>query len=94
MGVPVITQAGAGMARRMSASMLTSLGRTEWIAESPDAYVEKAISLAGDVVTRRDLRLSQREEMKRSPLCDSQGLVQALEDAYEKMFDLWRETRK
>ena len=94
MGAPVITRADTGMARRMSASILTSLGRTEWIAESADAYVEKAISLAEDVVTRRDLRLRQREEMKRSPLCDSQGLVQALEDAYEKMFDLWEETRK
>jgi protein O-GlcNAc transferase len=94
MGVPVITMAGAGMARRMSASMLTSLGRTEWIAQSADAYVEKAISLAQDVDTRCDLRLRQRDDMTRSPLCDSQGLVQALEDAYEKMFELWQEKKR
>ena len=94
MGVPVITLAGACMARRMSASMLTSMGRTEWIAQSADEYVEKALSLAGNVTARRDARFSQRERMERSPLCDTQGLVYALEDAYKKMFTAWQESRR
>jgi predicted O-linked N-acetylglucosamine transferase (SPINDLY family) len=93
MGAPVITLAGTGMVRRMCAAIMTSLGRTEWIADSPDAYVAKAIRLATDVTARRALRHGQREAMLHSDLCDSQGLAQALEDAYTQMFDAWRDAR-
>ena len=38
------------------------------------------------------MRLTQREQMRVSPLCDAKGLAIALEDAYESMFEgCWTE---
>ncbi|WPL18579.1 TPR repeat-containing protein YrrB [Thiorhodovibrio winogradskyi] len=91
MGVPLVTLTGATMAGRMSASILTGLGRTEWIATNEDDYVAIVVALAQDIDRRRHLRAEQRERMCNSPLCDSAGLAQALADAFEGMFDHWLE---
>jgi len=93
MGVPVVTLAGDQMIHRMSASMLDSIGHREWIAESESEYVNKVVELARDVELRRNLRSSQRDKMRRSPLCDAAGLARSLEDAYEAMFDIWWKKR-
>jgi predicted O-linked N-acetylglucosamine transferase (SPINDLY family) len=89
MGVPVVTLAGQQMAHRMTASMLDSIGRREWIAETEGEYVSTVVALARDVELRRGLRFSQRDKMRNSPLCDAAGLARSLEDAYEAMFDRW-----
>ena len=89
MGVPVITLAGTGMIRRMGASILTGLGRPEWIAADADDYVAKAVRLAGQVAERQAMRVAQRDAMRRSPLGDTAGLARSLEDAYAAMFDAW-----
>jgi predicted O-linked N-acetylglucosamine transferase (SPINDLY family) len=89
MGVPVVTLAGRQMIHRMTASMLDSIGHSEWIAETEDDYVAKVVALARDVEQRRSLRHGQRERMRNSPLCDAAGLAHSLEDAYEAMFDSW-----
>jgi predicted O-linked N-acetylglucosamine transferase (SPINDLY family) len=77
------------MASRMSASMLTGLGRTEWIAKSEDEYVEKVISLASDIELRKSLRANQRAKMAQSQLCDARDLAANLENAYVEMFERW-----
>lgn len=89
MGVPVVTLAGSGMIGRMGVSLLTALGREEWIAEDTDAYVATALRLADDVAGRTVIRAEQRETMCRSPLGDAAALACCLEDAYERMFDAW-----
>jgi predicted O-linked N-acetylglucosamine transferase (SPINDLY family) len=48
MGVPVITQPGERSSSRGGASILTSLGRSEWIAHSPEAFIQRAHALAAD----------------------------------------------
>lgn len=88
MGLPVVTLVGQGMVGRMGASILTALGRPEWIASSEEAYVATALALAADQEKRRWIRTRQRHDMRRSPLCDTPGLVQALEDAYAGMLEV------
>jgi predicted O-linked N-acetylglucosamine transferase (SPINDLY family) len=90
MGVPVVTLAGDRMATRMSSSMLDAIGHPEWIARSEQEYIEKVVALARNPQQRRQIRLSLRTEMARSPLCDAKGLATALEDAYFAMFDRWQ----
>lgn len=87
MGLPVVTLAGPTMPQRMSASMLTSIGRPEWIAASEDEYVAIARWLTEAPDERRRLRLEQRERVAASALSDGRGLAAALEDAYRAM---WR----
>ena len=43
MGVPVVTLRGNRHAGRMVASVLTTLGMTDWIAETPEQYVALAV---------------------------------------------------
>jgi predicted O-linked N-acetylglucosamine transferase (SPINDLY family) len=87
MGVPVITKLGDRMGSRMTATSLHALGHPEWIAQSDVDYVEKAVALARDEERRRGLRLTLRDEMARSPLCDASGLATSLEDAYAEMVE-------
>jgi len=87
MGTPIVTLAGRGNAGRMTSSMLTSIGHEEWIAVNETEYVEKAVRLARGPDSRARLRVSLRESMRRSALCDVPGLARSLEDGYEAMFD-------
>jgi len=89
MGVPVVGLLGDRMVSRMTASMLHTLDRDEWLAESEDEYMAKVIELARDVELRKAIRSNQRKRMASSPLCDAKGLAQALETAFEAMFDRW-----
>ncbi len=89
MGVPVITLEGDRSASRMTASLLDSIGRPEWIARSEDEYIDKVVALARSGERRRALRSSQRSHMAASPLCDARGLAMFLEAAYFEMFRRW-----
>jgi len=88
MGVPVVALAGQTHVSRVSASLLTYLGRPEWIAHSEDGYIAKCASLAADLPFLAEARASQRERMQSSPLCDTPRFTAHLENAYREM---WRE---
>jgi protein O-GlcNAc transferase len=70
MGVPVVTLAGDRHAARVSASLLTAIGRGDWVAHDPQHYLRIAQTLASDSSQRANLRMALREEMRRSVLCD------------------------
>ena len=89
MGVPVIHLLGEHVGARFAASMLDAIGHSEWIARSEAEYTDKVIALARNAELRQQLRISQREAMARSPLCDAKNLALALEDAYSGMFECW-----
>lgn len=87
MGVPVLTIAGDRHASRVGASLLTRVGLEDWIAESPEDYVERAVAWVGRLEELARLRAGLRERMRRSPLCDPERFTRALENAYREM---WR----
>ena len=85
MGVPVITLAGDRHASRVGASILTTLGLTEFVARTPDEYVSAAALLAGDAGKLDNLGRSLRQRLTGSPLMDGPGFAARLEAAYLKM---------
>lgn len=89
MGVPVVTLAGPAMVERMSASFLTAIGRSEWIATSEDEYVDIVLRLVRQREERARWRAEQRQRVAQSPLRDHKGLAMALEDAFTDMFRRW-----
>jgi protein O-GlcNAc transferase len=89
MGVPVITLAGKTHASRVGLSLLSRIGRTEWIATSPDHFVAIATRLAGDRDALADLRQKLRPQMQKSALMNAALVTGALEDAYRKMWLRW-----
>ncbi len=89
MGVPVVTLAGDRFISRMGVSILTSVGLTELIADTPDDYVAIAVSLAGDLDRMVTLRAGLRERMTTSPLIDAKRFTLNLEQAYREMWTIW-----
>lgn len=89
MGTPLVTLIGEQPAERQAASMLRGFGRTEWITQNGDDYVRRALELIRDVEGRRQIRLTQRDAMRISELCDGAGLASVLMDAFELMFARW-----
>lgn len=68
MGLPVVSMIGKSFKSRMGVGMLTHLGRTEWLAETRDDYVQTATALANDIEALNALRLSGRPRLEQSPL--------------------------
>jgi len=73
LGVPVVTLAGDRHAARVGVSLLTAIGRHEWIAQDWADYVAIAVALAKDTPGRVVARQSLRDEMRRSALLDHAG---------------------
>lgn len=91
MGVPVITLYGNRHAGRMTASMIRTLGHSEWIADTANSYVHKARDLAQNTDQLALLRRTLREEMRQSGVCDGARFIQSLESAYRAMWRKWCE---
>lgn len=87
MGVPVVTLAGNLPVGRIGASVLSSIKRTEWIANDRDTYVQLACNLASDRAGLAATRASLRPTVVSSPLLNHEGFARAMEAAYRTM---WR----
>jgi protein O-GlcNAc transferase len=89
MGVPVVTVPGLRPASRSAASILTTVGLREWIAQGPQDYVRLAVGFARETQMLGSLRTSLRERVRSSPLMDEGRFVLDLERAYRKMWHEW-----
>lgn len=90
MGVPVVTLAGATHVARVGASILSHAGLSELVAETPERYVEIALSLARDLGRLAALRVGLRERLRASALLDASGFARQLEAAYRDMWSAWQ----
>ena len=92
MGVPYITLAGRPSVGRLGSCVLQGVGHPEWIAESEDDYVAKAVELASDVTRLSKIRSTLRNQIEEDPLRDEVGFVRKVEEAYRRMWKIWCET--
>ena len=89
MGVPVITLRGNRFVGRIGESFLSTVGLGEFVADTRDAYVAKAVALASDLPRLAGLRQRLRDQLLNSPLCDGPGFTRDLEAAYRTMWEAW-----
>ncbi|QDT48858.1 lipoprotein NlpI [Symmachiella dynata] len=89
MGVPVLTLRGNCYVSRMTSSLLTQIGLTGCIAETPDDFVRRAIAWDGQADCLAELRRELRTVCADSPLCDATGYTQELEAVYRTMWQTW-----
>ncbi len=82
MGVPVVTLKAFAVPGHGGASILGSVGLTEWVAASPEEYVEIARRQASDLDRLARLRGGLRQTMAASPLLDGAAYTRALEEIY------------
>ncbi|KAE8671657.1 putative UDP-N-acetylglucosamine--peptide N-acetylglucosaminyltransferase SPINDLY [Hibiscus syriacus] len=87
MGVPCVTMAGSVHAHNVGVSLLSKVGLQHLIAQNEDEYVQLALQLASDVAALQNLRMSLRDLMSKSPICDGQNFISGLEATYRNM---WR----
>jgi protein O-GlcNAc transferase len=87
MGVPVVTLAGRTHVARVGASLLTHLGRAEWIAPTTDELVERAVALTTDLSALSEIRSGLRARMAASALTDATGFAREFTTAVREM---WR----
>ena len=89
MGVPVVTLSWPTIAGRLSSSILTTLGMTDWIASDRDDYVAIAACMAQDLGKLAALRASLRARFDASVLGDTAAYVGAAEHAYRTLWQAW-----
>lgn len=82
MGVPVVTLPGDEFSSRMGASIMSAIGLPEYIASSPENYIETAKRITTDRESLRELKAGLRQRMQVSPLCDNVGYTRALEELF------------
>jgi protein O-GlcNAc transferase len=89
MGVPVVSLAGRTAVGRGGKSVLTNMGLTELIAQTPQQYVSVAADLARDLPRLAELRRTLRPRMEASPLMDAPRFARDIEAAYRQMWRNW-----
>jgi predicted O-linked N-acetylglucosamine transferase (SPINDLY family) len=91
MGLPYITLADRPSVGRIGSSILHGVGHPEWIAETEDEYVEKAVVLAKNLPSLATLRAGLRLAMQAGPLMDEITFARVVETAYREMWIRWCE---
>lgn len=93
MGVPVVTLGGGNsFASRHSVGHLNSAGMSHLIADTPEAYIEKARALVRDLDALSEHRRTLRPRLAGSPLCDCAGHTRDLEAAYTRHWRIKRQS--
>lgn len=86
MGVPVLTLSGRSFASRVCGSLVRAAGVPELVADTPQAFVDRAIALATtdrlDLHSLRDRLIANRETCL---LFDIENLARNLESLYREM---------
>lgn len=94
MGVPFITLVGDSHVSRVGYSLLKNTGLDEFITNSKEEYVEKAISFAENTEHLRKIRGTMRARLKSSSLLNAKQHTKEMEEALIKIFNVWVETQK
>jgi protein O-GlcNAc transferase len=93
MGVPVVTLMGDRHVARVSGSLLTAVGRPEWIAATAEDYVRIAAELAANPAELAAIRAGLREQVRNSPLGDHAGQSERFAAALRDCWQAWCATR-
>ena len=94
MGVPVLTLKGDRRTARYGASILTSAGRPEWIAETVDGLTHLAKSFAADIEQLARVRAGLRDSLIDTALFRPEILARSLEAAVGLALEERRKPKK
>ena len=86
MGALLLTLRGDCFVSHVGESILHNMGLGEWIGETPEDYIEKAIAFASDLPTLSAMRVGLRPRLLASPICDAPLFARNLEDAFQGMW--------
>ncbi len=90
-GLPVVSFAHRPTVGRIGSSVLTAIGRPEWIAHDADGYIQIAADLAADVEQLAELRAALPGQIRQSDLMNEAQLCRDVEQAYREMWQKYCE---
>jgi len=92
MGVPTISLSGTTYTARAGLAIMKQLGLdTAFLAQSPQAYIDRACSWATGLDELACMRSRLRELLLSSSICDPGSYARSLEDAFQYMWRQWCE---
>lgn len=77
MGVPLVSLVGDAFFQRLSYSILSNAGYGDLCAKDLDEYLEIALKLAADAPRRREFRKTIRDQLRQSPLGQTEQFARA-----------------
>lgn len=89
MGRPVLTLMGHRNSGRAGTSINKTIGLKDWIASSPQEYLDKAIAFAGAPDELGHLSSGLRTRLIESHVCDAPRFARNLERALREMWQIW-----
>jgi len=89
MGVPTITYAGDSLVRRLGAARMVSAGLDDFVAETPERYVEIAVDMADRRADLQRLRSELRHRLEDNGRHQPSVLARALERRLREMWHRW-----
>lgn len=92
-GVPVISKRDRVSVGRLSDMVLTPLGLGDWVVDTEEEFVEKAVAMASDLPALAEIRAGLRKKMEESPFFDFKGRTRNLEEGYIEMVRRYNEER-
>ncbi len=91
MGVPVLSLMGSTILARSGVNLLANLNLQEFLAESQDQYVAKALYWTEHTALLAEIRQGLRQRLQESPLFDAGALAKNWQD---RVSQLWLDRRK
>jgi protein O-GlcNAc transferase len=88
MGVPIVALEAERMIGRQTSAILRLLVLDDWVADTRADYVDLAVEKSRDCGDLVKLRMTLRERMKQTSLCNAPRFTRDLEAAYRAM---WRQ---
>ncbi len=85
MGVPTVTYTGTKHVSRVGASIMSHVGLDDFVARDVEGYIEKAVSLSGNIDYLQSVREGMRKRLESSDLCNNKQFSEQVENAYRKM---------
>lgn len=89
MGVPIVTLVGDRNASRVGASLSRQMGLDDWVANTPEEYVNIAVSASKDVKRLSDVRKGLRDRMRTSSLGDAGQTAMSYQSALRRAWQTW-----
>lgn len=89
MGVPMISRIGPRMASRTGLGLLGPLGMEEFVADSQEQYLERAVYWANNLPRLAEIRSGLRERLKASVLMDHVVFTRDFEAALRRTWRTW-----
>ncbi len=91
MGAPVIALAGDIHCARVSSSILENCGLAELIARDKDEYISKAVALAQNQPRLESMRLTMRDKLNNSHLCNAKQFCAEMEELFLTMRTIYND---